>query len=157
MSDTDNPTFSPPRPATPIQPNAPLPSRAEAPRPEPMWEEPPKRKPRTKKAAPRKAETLSAKEIRSLNAKRAQAKRRARERAEKASPVKRAQRVATVMPSGAANRPLEAKTQLQAVLELTGVLRKPELVAFTAMMQQLAGLTRGARRKVLEALGRVYP
>jgi hypothetical protein len=54
------------------------------------------------------------------------------------------------------NRPLENKNKLHAVLALTAHLRRAEMVTFAAVVETMEGMSRGARRRVLEALGRVY-
>jgi len=54
------------------------------------------------------------------------------------------------------NRPLEMKNRLAVVLEMARVLRKPDLVVFTDLMDRLQALHRGARKKVLDGLNRVF-
>lgn len=55
------------------------------------------------------------------------------------------------------NRPLETKNQLQAVLVMANVLKKPELVIFSDVVQQFQKLSRGGRKRVIAALAQVYP
>lgn len=126
--------FTPPRPAMPVAPTD-LPSRAaEAPKsaPAPMFDE-------ALVPAPK--------------SKRNQSKRRGKANMKK----RHTARPASNGPAKNLNRPLEMKNQLAAVLAMTGALRKTELVTFSGMVQQLARMTRRSRRRVIEALGQVYP
>ncbi len=96
----------------------------------------PAKKSRKRKA--KKAKQLPAAEIKKLNAKR-----------------RKNQKQAAGTPANP-NRPLEMKNKLNAVLELSSSLRKPQLVLFTELMQRLEGVPRGSRKRILEALGSVY-
>lgn len=124
--------FTPPRPATPVGTAADLPSRSTPhgtvqQQFEAAVNPKPKRKPATRKAAPKKP-----------------AKKK---RAVRAKPE------ATKNP----NRPLEMKNQLQVVLSMTGSLRKPELVMFAKLVDELGSVARGGRKRIMAALAQVYP
>ena len=55
------------------------------------------------------------------------------------------------------NRPLELRNTLDAVLHMTGTLKRPELVAFSSAMQSFRKLSKAGRRRVIASLGQVYP
>lgn len=174
MSEQD--TFRGPTPAKPVILGA-LPSRAagDAPQqPVPMFEDTPAtparkrsspRKPTAKKKpAAKKTQAVSRKEAAALAAKRAKAlaaKKRKPSRSIKSSPsvIKAAQR--TVLPVAPPapknpNRPLEMKNQLQAVIAMTGVLKKPELELFAKMVAALQSTPRNSRKKIIDGLQSVY-
>lgn len=153
---SDAPVVATPRPAMPLAPGG-LPSRAAAAPPKPMFEnilkevKPKPKAPREAKSRPRRVPgQLTAGEVKKLNAKRARSKRV--EATKVSGPAPRD----VVLPPKNPNRPLEAKTKLQVVLSLTDQLRKPQLVMFAKMMEELEGVPRGSRKRILEALVRVY-
>jgi hypothetical protein len=54
------------------------------------------------------------------------------------------------------NRPLEAKNWLHALLLVVGTMSKAEVQAFTGAMTMLEDMAGPARKRVIEALGKVY-
>lgn len=137
---TDVPTA--PRPAMPVAPEAPLPSRA-APPVDPYREMAATIKRNKRKTGKRKVgkhPALAAPYGKKKKAKRIPFRAQFTNQAPK-NP----------------NRPLELKTQLANVLALLPGMKKPEVEAFTAAMGQMQALSRSGRRRVLTALGQVYP
>lgn len=98
-----------------------------------------------RKASARKPRRLPAKEIKRINTN--------RRKNLKKSKVKKA--VKPVAPRNP-NRPLEAKNRLHATLAAVAALSKQEGTAFAAMMSHLEDMAGPARRRVIEALGKVY-
>ena len=137
--------FSAPRPAMPSRATVTLAEElvgGHLIKPEPMFEAPTEKPKQRRK---RKPGALSVAEIKKIKAKRARVLRA------KAAP-KQASRVQVKNP----NRPLELKSQLEAVLMLTTVLKKPELEAFATIAGTMQKLSRGGRKNVIGALERVY-
>jgi hypothetical protein len=151
MSD---PHFTPPRPALPVSVTD-LPSRADAQQPAPRLDDPRTDDIPEAGAADPIGPPLRDKKGRLTEGKPRRRRKRKRkllwQQKETVTPRKR--RTTAKNP----NRPLENKTRLHQVLTLTNQLRKPELNKFAAIMQHLEKLSRGGRRRVLNALGQVYP
>ena len=124
-------TFSAPRPAMPSKPLPNTNGLSSAPTFDAPTVIP------VKQRHKRKAKTLPAAEIKKIKAKRARALR-------------------AKAPAKNHNRPLELKSQLEAVLMLTSVLKKPELEAFASIAGTMQKLSRGSRKNVIGALERVY-
>lgn len=81
-------------------------------------------------------------------------KRRRKRSLKRVNTVRRA--VRTAVPTKSANRPLEMKNRLTAVLGIVGAMSKQEGSVFIRMMQNLEGESRTARKNILAALLRVY-
>jgi hypothetical protein len=90
-----------------------------------------------------RATRLSAREIKRINKNR-------RKNLKKAKRVK-----APVAPKNP-NRPLEAKNRLHAVMETVAGMAKPEVIALMNTMRFVESLAAPARKRVIEALGKVY-
>jgi len=161
---TDNPQFTPPRPAMPVrqpQTAAELPSSdaLQQQPPPPMFEDPPQppaRKPRPPRKKPAKR---AARIIRVVGAtKDRNTKPKGKTVAKKRSAKRKTTAAAPATPAVAKNpnRPLENKNKLHAVLALSSQLRKPELTKFVELMDALEKLNRGSRKRILSALLQVY-
>lgn len=151
---SDQSQFPKPVPAMPVAaaptnpaPSDSLPSRAQAGNGVSIATRAPSREPtmrgkaKTVKAAPKR----KVRAVKTVSKKKPAKRRPAHKTAPQPAPAKNP------------NRPLEMKSQLQAVLAMSSVLSKPEMAIFATAMQGMQELSRNSRRRVIAALAQVYP